>query len=295
MKVEVVNGFTIDQIGGNEAGVVITDRPLPSRLMQNIAAQAGFSETAFVEPWGDIYACRFFTPSCEVDLCGHATIAAFFLLAEKRYIRNDRLRRTVGLQTAAGRLRVLVVFSEEGCVDKIMMEQARPIFLGEIDRDALGELCETLGIDEASVGLHSSRDALPEIISTGLPDVILPVIDRERLAAIDPDFDRLAALSKKIGVVGVHAFTLQTHRPSSTVSSRNFGPAVGIDEESATGTSNGALGIYLFKKGLLSGGHMVSEQGFGMGKPSLIYVDVIADQVWVGGHAVKTGEIMVNL
>jgi PhzF family phenazine biosynthesis protein len=295
VRVEIVNGFTYNRRGGNEAGVVVTDRLPPDGLMQKIAAKAGFSETVFVEARNDMFICRFFTPDCEVELCGHATIAAFYLLAEKGYIKGKSRRRTVSQLTQAGRLRVSIAFTEEGDVGSVMMEQARPKILGKIEGVILDRLCEVLGIARRHIGLHSAMDAQPEVISTGLPDVILPIVNREQLSAIRPDFDRLAMLSKEIGVVGVHAFTLQADRPDSNVSCRNFGPAVGINEEAATGTSNGALGVYLFRRGMLSDRRMVSEQGFDMGKPSVIYVEVSEDEVWVGGQAAKTGEISIEL
>jgi len=294
VKVAVVNSFSFNGRGGNEAGVVITEKLPEEAVMQAVARAAGFSETVYISPAAGAFETRFYTPECEVDLCGHATIAAFFLIVKEGAIRSNKNNMQVLQRTKAGELKVFIEFGEGETV-RVMMEQPAAKRLGRIERGMLARLCSVLNIRESRIGMKNQGDATPEIISTGLPDIILPVLDMQTLNSIRPDFAGLANLSKELGVVGVHAFTLETVHPNSTVHCRNFGPAVGIDEESATGTSNGALGYFLQLKGVLKEGKMISEQGFSMGKPSLIYVNVAGDRVIVGGEAVKTGELEVEI
>ena len=294
MKVYKVNAFTYRGRGGNGAGVVRCEDFPPSKTMQQVANALGFSETVFIRPVKGGYHSRFFTPECEVPVCGHATIAAFFLLAALGEIRDGDGEVVLLQETGEGSLPVYVRF-RQGRVDKIFMEQSRPRSLGMLECRELDELCRCLGLDPVNVGVAEGGDAEAEIINTGLPDIIVPVTSREVLEQVSPDFIKLANLSRKLGAVGAHVFTMETGNDDFTVLCRNFGPAVGINEESATGTSNGALGYYLYKRGLLREGEMVSGQGFGMGKPSAIYVKVERDKVLVGGEAAIAGALEMDI
>jgi PhzF family phenazine biosynthesis protein len=143
---------------------------------------------------------------------------------------------------------------------------------------------------------------LPSMISTGLPDIILPVSSSSQLSQISPDYAALSALSAKYGVVGVHAFALasQEDEPKTdnpvTAYCRNFAPLYGIPEEAATGTSNGALAYYLYLNGLMVPGSRASfVQGREMNRPSkiesILEIKDAAPIIQVGG----TGVILVNL
>ena len=128
----------------------------------------------------------------------------------------------------------------------------------------------------------------PAIVDAGLPDIMLPLASPALLAALQPDMSAISALSKRLHVTGVHAFA----RTADAVHCRNFAPLYGIDEESATGTSNGALTYYLFRRGLVVPGEInLFIQGESMGKPSKIYSRLTAGEggavfIRVGGSAV---------
>ena len=137
----------------------------------------------------------------------------------------------------------------------------------------------------------------PEIWSTGLNDLILPVNSIESLRALSPNMDKLSELSNTLNIIGVHAFAYDEEK---NVWCRNFAPAFGIPEESATGTSNGALGACLHSKGHHINGVLkfTAHQGYWMNRPSQIYVQIHGDdkpEVWVGGKAVITleGKIII--
>jgi PhzF family phenazine biosynthesis protein len=140
------------------------------------------------------------------------------------------------------------------------------------------------------------------IVSTGLRDILIPVNTLGQLLSIRPDFDRVRQTSEKYGVVGYHVFTLET-KYGSTAHCRNFAPAYGIPEEAATGTSNGALGCYLFHHGLISedeAEHLVFEQGYSMGRPSEILACLAISgkeivEVRVGGIALGLKKAEIEL
>lgn len=297
MKFYIVDAFTDTLFGGNPAGVVLldeTDGFPEDETMRLTAAELRYSETAFVKQVEHgVYHTRYFTPVDEVDLCGHATIGAFFVLMSEGRIQAGA---TLTNRTLAGDLRIQ---TEPG---KVMMDMAAPQLLGEIVApDALEEIYGVMGLPVMSVRAKDINGnevvLMPSMISTGLPDIILPVADASRLADIHPDQEALAALSKRYGVVGVHAFALAQ---DATAYCRNFAPLYGIPEEAATGTSNGALTYYLYNNGLLkSGSHAKFIQGREMGRPSIIEsrleIKDAALSIQVGGTGVilAQGEIFI--
>ncbi|WP_156304711.1 PhzF family phenazine biosynthesis protein, partial [Lysinibacillus sp. FJAT-14745] len=220
---------------------------------------------------------KFFTPTAQVDLCGHATIASFKALLDSCTIEDNN---TYFMKTLAGTLAVEVNQSF------IMMEQAEPR-LGKIfdDYDSLSSLFK---IDKSQIG-DKTFNLVPQAASTGLWDIMLPLKTKDDLYALNPDFKALAEYTKINKVGGVHAFTLDTKE--GIAESRNFCPLYGIDEEAATGTSNGALTYYLFHN------HILNEfdqeysflQGHSMGRPSNIITKLINKnnpRVKVGGKAI---------
>lgn len=288
MKVTVytLNAFAKTENGGNPAGVVLDAHALSDGEMQRIAAKVGFSETAFVcrSDTAD-RKLRFFTPAAEVDLCGHATIAAFSLLARKQILRLGRYTQ----ETKAGLLPV-----EIGDDGVIFMDQNNPVFYETVDAR---ELADSLNIPEDCL-----MPGVPaQIVSTGLRDILIPVGTLSQLLGIRPDFDKIKAVSKKYDVIGYHLFTLESLH-SATAHCRNLAPLYDIPEEAATGTSSGALGCYLYEHGLIpekSVSHLVFEQGYAMNRPSEIFVQVALEKgrvsgVRVGGFARDIREIEVE-
>jgi PhzF family phenazine biosynthesis protein len=285
--VATLDAFARTPGGGNPAGVVLDADGLDETAMQMIAARVGLSETAFVRKSAAAdFKIRFFTPAAEVDLCGHATIAAFSLLFGLRRVPAGRYSQ----ETKAGILGVEV--RTDGTV---FMDQALPVFGDAIDP---GEIAASLGI-----GLDSMAPDLPvQIASTGLPDIMVPIVSLRELTSLDPDFAKITHISKKQASVGYHTFSLET-KYGSTAHCRNFAPLYGIPEEAATGTSSGALACYLFKQGKITEEQartLVFEQGYGMGRPSEILVRLdISDNgitgVHVGGKATVSGEMTIEL
>ena len=288
MKFYIADAFTDKSFGGNPAGVVILDdgiKVFPEEtLMIKVAAELKYSETAFVMhlPNGD-FEIRYFTPVSEVDLCGHATICSIVCLIEQGLIKASA-NTSCHIVTKAGRLSILVGNG------KVMMAMGSVEFGKELATfEELREIADIMGISIDDIGLkhydikNNQLRSFPQMVSTGLFDIILPLNNHQALRSITPDFSRLSKLSEKYGVVGVHAFCLNNifsdSKDSKNNSSnetlaycRNFAPLYAIDEEAATGTANGALLAYLFERNLIQPNVTYKiEQGESMDRPSEIF------------------------
>jgi len=287
-----VNAFSDVPFGGNPAGVVPNAIGLNASHMLAISKEMNLSETAFIFPLEDEvadYEVKFFTPTQEVDLCGHATIASFFTLASKGVITGIDNVKIVKQKTKAGILPVELYFKDNK-IHSVMMTQAKPKFLFNVKN--VSELAEIMGINVTDIGIEG-YSLIPQAVSTGLTDIMLPIKSLSALKSINPNYDSLAQYSNKLNIIGVHAFTLETEEESSALACRNFAPAAGIDEEAATGTSNGALGAYLVKNNVLEFEDnltIICEQGYYMNRPSKITVRLEGSKddltVKVGGSAI---------
>lgn len=266
----VVSAFSKEGKGGNKAGVVLDCSGLTEKDMLRIAAELKFSETVYVSKSevADFH-LRYFTPVDEVPLCGHATIATFSLMWNLKLLN----KKDITIETLAGILTIEV--SEDGL---IMMQQNCPDYAEMLEKESL-EVC---------VGKEFIAEQYPiQIVSTGLRDIMLPIRSRERLSAMIPNMAEITALSRKTDVVGIHAFAL-CEEGEITAYCRNFAPLYGIDEESATGTSNCALASYLYRH-VVKKSQYIFEQGYEMGLASRIIVKIVADRdkitaVYVGGY-----------
>lgn len=284
IKAFTLNSFAKSIEGGNPAAVVFNADSLLENDMRNISGIIGFSETAYVMK-SDIadFKVRFFTPTEEVDLCGHATVGVYYLLLSLGQIKP-------GIYTQETKAGILNIEIKEDM--SIIMNQNLPTFYETICKE---EIADSLNITLAEI-----EENLPvQIVSTGLRDIIVPIKNLEILTGIKPDFEKVSEISKKYNAVGYHIFTLETVN-GSDAHCRNFAPLYGIPEESATGTSNGALACYLFKYVKINPKYIIIEQGYSMKKPSEIIVSLAFQnkeivEVLVGGKALNISEIEVEI
>jgi PhzF family phenazine biosynthesis protein len=275
----LVDAFTDEPMAGNPAGVVPEADGLDDEQLGKIAAELGASETAFVLPAEDAdRRLRYFTPETEVDLCGHATVAAHALLFERDHIDAG----THTLATEAGTFEIEV--DDDGTV---WMEQAT----AEIRRaDASYEdVAEALGVDVAT--LRDVGADLPlAVASTGVPFLLVPVNYFEHLRDADPDMLAIQQLCESVDAEGLYALTFDTLDGDATIHSRAFVPLAGIPEDPVTGTGAGAACAYLRQERVLDGeqDELIVEQGHFLDRPGRVRVETDGHDVRVGGRAVTT-------
>ena len=280
MELYVADAFTTVRFSGNQAGVALLgagEFPAES-LMRALAGELKHSETAFVKQTGEkAFHIRYFTPAEEVDLCGHATIAAFTVLRDTGAISPG----DYALHTRSGDLEIGVG------ADAVWMDMAAPQDGRTFTEAEQDELYAAYGLTLA----NRPEGLEPQAVSTGLMDILLPVKDLETLERAEQNEAQVTRLSERYNVVGVHMFCPYT--PDAAAHCRNFAPLYAIPEEAATGTSNGSLTYYLYRRGLIqAGADNRFVQGEKMGKPSEILSRITEDgsgvKVRVGGRALLT-------
>ena len=261
-RIVQVDAFTDRPFGGNPAAVCVLDNPAGERWMQEVAREMNLSETAYLHPEGDRFRLRWFTPTVEVDLCGHATLAAAHVLWEERILATDQPARfdtRSGLLTAERRGRWIV-----------------------LDFPAKPVLPEPPGIslDDLSRALNTrARFAAPNAF-----DLLVEVESEEAVRSLRPEIGRLAEIPVR-GVI----VTARASSPEFDFVSRFFAPRLGVDEDPVCGSAHRCLGPFwaerLGKLDLV--GYQASARG------GVVRVDVRGTRVTLGGQAVTVlrGEI----
>ncbi|MFC7309795.1 PhzF family phenazine biosynthesis isomerase [Streptomyces monticola] len=273
--------FSADPAGGNPAGVVLDAGGLDDAAQLAIAAELGYSETAFLTPppagaGGErAYTLRFFSPKDEVNFCGHATVATAVALAQLKSGPGDYV-----FTTPAGTVPVTV--AEVDGELRATLTSVEP-HLKEVAADDLAEALAALGWPAADLD-----PALPPRIAfAGNDHLVIAAATRERLAALDYDFARLEALMRRLGLTTVQL----VWRESETLfHARDPFPVGGVIEDPATGAAAAAFGAYARELGLTGDeAQFVIRQGEDMGRPGTLTVTLRAGdpRVHVAGTAVR--------
>lgn len=255
MDIERISAFSVGDAGGNPAGVAIGDVMPDPAEMARIAAEVGYSETAFAAPEGDAWRVRYFAPESEVPFCGHATIALGAALGAKNGARafdlilNDAEISVEAVETAEGWGAALL---------------SPPTAQWDADPALLTAAMDLFGLDEAD--LDPAMPA-PKIIGAGATFIAFPLAERERLARLDYDQAKGAALFREAGLVGAHL----SHRAAERRFDARFAfPTGGVFEDPATGAAAAAFAGWLRDEGALTGDFEIL-QGEDMGAPSRIH------------------------
>ncbi|MFB9568102.1 PhzF family phenazine biosynthesis protein [Saccharopolyspora hordei] len=277
-EVQRLVAFSSDPRGGNPAGVVLDATGLTDADMLRIAAEVGYSETAFVVPRGEReHDVRYFSPKAEVAFCGHATIATAVALAER-----DGTGR-FDLHTPAGP--VPVDTQVDGSGRHTATLTSVPTSVREVAPAALDEALAALGwtTDDLDPALP------PRVAFAGNDHLVLAVSTRDRLAALSYDFDRLAALMSTQDWTTLQLVWRET---PALFHARDPFPPGGVVEDPATGAAAAAFGGYLKHLGLVTPPTTFRiHQGDDMGRPSVLDVEVAPDhdRVRVTGTATRLG------
>jgi trans-2,3-dihydro-3-hydroxyanthranilate isomerase len=279
--------------------------------MQRIAGEINLSESTFVtmpESGDSLFRVRFFTPSTEYDLSGHALIGTCFALAEEGRIPLKDGRTTVSVETNVGNIPVDFFFSEDksqgksknngdrarltgrnsGYLDKIMMFQT--ILDHHEAVTGISTIAGTLGIDPGAI----SRTGLPlEVVSSGLKQLLVPIDQNDTLKDLNPDMIKLKLMNDRIGVQTIDLFTLDALDQDCLTYSRHFSPGQGMWEDPGSGSAAVSIATYLARHGAISAGSHIMQQGKDLDALSRVLVDIgnegeNTDSAWVGGLAVTS-------
>ena len=296
----LVDAFTDRPFAGNTAGVVSAADGLSGDQMQRIARELGQTETCFVSssdgPEVDL-ALRWFTPTVEVDLCGHATVAAFTVLAGEGRVHWSHDRAHLRCATRTGAIGVWLE----------RMPSGSPLVMMSVGVASLQPATEDRSAVAQAVGLNpSALDAsLPLVSDRGSARLIIPVSRFSDLLRLEPNGPGMIAYGKQRGYRRFTLVCRETENPDSFVHLRHFAPANGIPEDSVTGTAHGVAAIYLDREGLLPAGErvvLVGEQGHAVDRRGSVTVEVLRQagricDVRIGGTAVivARGELVTRL
>jgi PhzF family phenazine biosynthesis protein len=248
-----IDAFTASPFHGNPAAVCLLEAPAPADWMQSVAGEMNLSETAFLHPSPDGFGLRWFTPTIEVDLCGHATLAAAHALWES------------GLLDAATDARF---HTRSGWLSARRLED------GWIGMDFPADPPSRI---EEPGGLAAALGTEPVAVWRGRSDLLVEVPSQEALRAVRPDLDRLAALDAR-GVI------VTAPGPGGGIDflSRFFGPAVGVPEDPVTGSAHCTLSPFWsarLERSALTG-RQISR------RPGTVRTTLRGERVMLAGQAV---------
>lgn len=275
-----VDAFASKPLHGNPCAVVLDADQLTSNQMQAIAREQNLSETAFIlhSDRADVRA-RYFTPAEEIPLAGHPTIASIHTLIEANRIILTGEQTRISLELKAGIVSVDVL-SEKGQPHEIVMTQLKPEFLSTVPHD-----------QAASVFGLSTEDLVPgkpvQVVSTGTPQLMVPVRELECLRQVQVDVDALTKLRHEFLFFSVHLFA----QIDSGTFARHFASPPDVFEDPFTGSATGGMGAYLWHYGLIDVPDFLALQGNWMQRPGQARVRVLGPRndisaVRVGGEAV---------
>lgn len=267
------SAFSDNPEGGNPAGVWVGDALPDPAEMQRIAAEVGYSETAFVAPSsGWERTIRYYSPQAEVSFCGHATIATGVVLGATDGDGVYRLATLVG--------EVPVTVRSRGMLREASLTSVEPRYVPASEA-LVSEALSTLGWEAADL----DASIPPASAYAGAWHLVLAVREKSRLDDLDYDFDRLKALMLREGLTTLQ---LVWRESAGVFHARNPFPVGGVVEDPATGAAAAAFGGYLREAGLVEApATLLIHQGVVMGRPSRITVEIPATGgIVVSGTAV---------
>ena len=296
----IVDVFTDRIFGGNQLAVILDAESLSSTEMQAIAREFNFSESTFVLPPvspGAVKRVRIFTPSFEMPFAGHPTIGTAFVLDHEGYLRSGEAQAEAILDESIGPV-VVRIDRGSDTPGLIWMQHRLPQWGPTITDDAA--VARMLGLEPDDL-----RTDLPmQIVSTGVPYLLVGVHDLDAMARIHFDVRALPDVFASIDPAAVFVWTDQTQTEQGNVHCRMFWHHDReVFEDPATGSANGPLGAFLVQYGVVPRAphvRILSEQGWEMGRPSLITIDVMTDEnditdLWIAGQTVPVARGSLTL
>jgi len=276
----IVDVFAEDKYAGNELAVVRQANSLSDLMMQKIAREVNFSETAFIlkdEESRGGFDVRIFTPKEELPFAGHPTLGTAFIIQQE--ILKEPVKEVI-LNLKIGSIPVTFTYRGEE-PDILWMKQAKPRFGRTLDA---GQVAPALGLRADEV---DAKFPLQEV-STGMPFIIVPLKALEALKRCRIELEKLAGLIKDTEAKAILAFCPETYSSQNDLNVRVFADYHGVPEDPATGSANGCLAGYLVKHRYFGTGqaNVRVEQGYEIGRPSLLLLDA---EEKAGGIGVLVG------
>jgi len=297
---ELVDVFTDRPFAGNPLAVFPDAADLTGAAMQAIARELNLSETTFVVPSGRpgcLRRVRIFTPATELPMAGHPTIGTAFVLDRAGLIDSEGALTSVTFEVEVGPVPVSI-FRRSGSVERIEMSQPQPRFGSTFeDVDAIGEM---LSIDGRTI---LDTELPVQAVSCGVPFLLVPVPDLGALESVRLRRAVWEAVLAGSDAPHVFVFTRATEEEGIDARCRMFAPALGIEEDPATGGASGPLGCYLVMHSPgeeVGSRRFVFRQGVEIGRPSTLFVVVDRDAdritgVRVGGRCAFVGSGFVEV
>lgn len=303
LKFHQADVFTDEPFGGNPVAILPDAQGLADEELQKIAREMNLSETVFVVPPTDPKASakvRIFTPMQEIPFAGHPILGTFYILGKLKRLPLTEPITSLFYECNIG-VFPIELHVHKGQILRVVMTQPKPEFLGKVDSpDSLLEIAKALGMDKRAI---ADAKFPVEVVSTGLPVIIVPVRTLTAVRSIVPNPTAITELCRRHGANGIMVFTTVTVDEFSTVHTRMFASPIGILEDPATGSGSGALGAYLVHNGVVEVAittEIIAEQGYEMDRPSRIIIQVESDddmiqEVKVGGEVVTVIEGTITL
>jgi PhzF family phenazine biosynthesis protein len=275
MDIHRIAAFSTNGKGGNPAGVVLLDRAAPEADMQKVAAEVGYSETAFavpVEGADRTWRVRYFAPESEVSFCGHATIALGVALGQRSGTGTYHL----DLNTAS--ITVDAITSVEGMAARLA---SPPTESRAASHEETDDAMALIGLTDDDLDMRLP----PARIHGGADHLVFALRDRARLAKMSYDLDEGRDMMRRHKLVTIMFVYIEDDRVFSV---RNAFASGGVLEDPATGAAAAAFAGYLRDRGWPHGGQFTIRQGEDMGVPSIIEVRLsneVGSSVQVSGTA----------
>lgn len=285
IQLHLIDAFTSEAFGGNSAAIVYHDG-LPIKLMQQIAKEMNLSETAFISSSDKAdYSLKWFTPTIEVELCGHATIASLHFLSEQGFISKNS---DVTFETLSGVLDCRV--HDEKYFMKLPVPKFRE-YEGNVK-----DVIEAIGLKASDLDSNYS----PVLQNNG--NLFIYTKSLKTIINLKPNFNELLNLSnQKRGFTEFTVFTTETVNEKNDAHLRFFAPFYGIDEDPVTGSANGPLLLVLRMLGLINSNtenkQFTFEQGDSVGRKGRVTVTYSPgkEELMIAGNAVSVmrGELFL--
>jgi PhzF family phenazine biosynthesis protein len=292
----LVDVFASTPLSGNPLAVVGGGDMLTDEQMQRVAREFNQAETTFVlspsRREADWRLRSFTATGVEVGATGHNALGAWWWLAESG--RLDLVSTvTQFVQETESSVHPVEIRSDAGALTSVALTQSPPTFGRQATTSARTALAVALRLDSTDI----DDMTLPiQVVSTGPAHLMVPIRDRGAIARARPDMEALTGVLASLGAQGCYLASLDPISPKAVAHTRFFNPTDGLYEDAATGSAAGPLACHLRSHGIIADGSTVLiEQGYALGRPSMLQVTLLGDRVVLSGGCVTSAEGLLRV